>query len=148
MDLTTKTKIIVSIVVMAVAFASGRYSVSNPTVKTHEVVNTDSDTKVNKETHKVTTITEDKDGKKTTTITEDSDTKADKTTDTNKTLDQTVTPQKTGTVNISALAGLSFDGTFKPAYGASVSKELIGPLIVGAFGLTNGTIGLSLGLNF
>jgi cytoskeletal protein RodZ len=146
--MTIKTKIIASLVVVLVAFASGRYSVSNPTVKTHETTQTDSETKIDKNTHKVTTITEDKTGKKVTTITEDTDTKADKTKDSVKTIDQTVTPQKTGTVNISALAGFGLDSGIQPVYGLSVSKELIGPITVGAFGLTNRTLGISVGLNF
>ena len=35
-----------------------------------------------------------------------------------------------------------------PLYGISANKEFIGPITIGAFGLTNGTIGLSIGVNF
>lgn len=52
-------------------------------------------------------------------------------------------------LNVSALVTNDFsDGEFKPVYGVSVSKEVLGPITIGAFGLTNGTIGLSVGVNF
>lgn len=52
-------------------------------------------------------------------------------------------------VNVSALAGVDTTSSIlKPVYGISVSKEFIGPITVGAYGLTNGTVGLSLGVNF
>lgn len=37
---------------------------------------------------------------------------------------------------------------FQPIYGAHVSKEILGPITVGVFGLSNATVGLSVGLNF
>lgn len=56
---------------------------------------------------------------------------------------------KRSTINVSALVANDFStGSLKPLYGVSVSKEVIGQITVGAFGLTNGTLGLSLGLNF
>lgn len=48
-------------------------------------------------------------------------------------------------VNLSLLGGTDFS---RPVYGLHVSKELIGPISVGLFGLTNKTVGLSLGINF
>lgn len=91
-------------------------------------------------------ITEDPGGKKTTTITENTTTDTKKVTDTQK--DIVVTAPKSSIINISALAGLDTGRGFVPTYGISASKELIGPITVGAFGLTNGTIGVSVGLNF
>lgn len=56
---------------------------------------------------------------------------------------------KGSTINISALVAKDFSGsTDKPLYGASISKEFIGPVTIGAFGLSNGIIGLSVGINF
>lgn len=49
--------------------------------------------------------------------------------------------KKHGTVNVSALISNS-------GKGVSVTKELIGPITVGAFALSDGTFGASLGLNF
>lgn len=140
-----KTKIIMSVVALLVAFSFGRYSAPTvPDVKTDIKTNTDKQT--NTETKKTTTITEDPKGNKVTTINEDTTTQTKKNTDTQ--LDQTVTAPKKSIINISALAGLDTGRGFIPTYGISANKELIGPITVGAFGLTNGTIGLSIGLNF
>ncbi len=51
--------------------------------------------------------------------------------------------------NVSGLVGNDFSqGLIKPIYGVSVSREILGPVTVGAFGLSNGVLGLSVGLNF
>jgi hypothetical protein len=128
-----------------VSFAFGRYSaptIPNSTTKTE----TQKDVQKDTDTHKTTTVTETPDGKKITTIIEDTTTKSNSQTDTKK--DQTIQAPKTSVINISALAGLDTGRGFVPTYGISASKELIGPITVGAFGLTNGTIGLSVGVNF
>lgn len=68
---------------------------------------------------------------------------------TKDTASKTAVVVKAPTINVSALVANDFStGSLKPLYGISVSKELLGPITVGAFGLTNGTIGLSLGINF
>lgn len=52
-------------------------------------------------------------------------------------------------MNVSVLAGIDFSSAVpKPTYGVSINKEFIGPITVGVFGLTNGTIGASIGVNF
>ena len=51
-------------------------------------------------------------------------------------------------INISALAGVDLNNRFIPTYGVSATKQIFGPISVGAFGLTNGVVGLSLGVNF
>lgn len=146
----TKTKVIASVVVVATAFAFGRYTAPSDTVKTKESQQTDTNTQKNTETKKKTVITEDPSGKKVTTIEEDTTTttKKDKTTNTN--IDQTITPSSKDILNVSAL--VATDGfsltNITPVYGLSVSKNFIGPITVGAFGLTNRTIGISVGLNF
>lgn len=143
------TKVIIASAVVLVAFASGRYSAyTKPdiSIKTDETKQTNTDT--DKDTHKVTTVTKTPDGKSVTTIVEDTTTNTKKTTDSTKTVDQIVTQPKHSLINISALASLDTADGFKPVYGISANKELIGPITVGAFGLTNGVIGLSVGLNF
>jgi exopolysaccharide biosynthesis protein len=63
-------------------------------------------------------------------------------------VDQTITSVKAKN-NISALVSNDFsDGVLKPSYGVSFQRELIGPVTVGAFGLTSGVLGLSIGINF
>jgi hypothetical protein len=53
------------------------------------------------------------------------------------------------TINISALIGKDFHKSgFEPLYGVSVSKEFIGPVTIGAFGLTSSVVGVTIGLNF
>lgn len=152
--MSTKTKIIIAIVALAVAFASGRYSVNAPTVKTTEdIAKTDkSEENKNIKTHKVITETKNKDGSDTTVTTIDQtvgDNKTDASTS-QEHLKQTVTPPKLNTLNISALGGfdLSKGGLPTPTYGLSVSKEVLGPVTVGGFGLLNGVVGVSIGLNF
>ncbi len=52
-------------------------------------------------------------------------------------------------INISGLVANDFnDRLFKPVYGVSVSKEFLGPITIGMFGLSNSTIGVSLGVSF
>lgn len=149
MEISTRTKVITSIVVVITSFAVGRYS-ANTKPDVHTVIDKTQDIKqdTDKDTHKTTTITKTPDGKEVTTITEDTviDTKKD--TDTTTHVDQTVTQPKNSLINISALASLDTADGFKPVYGISANKELIGPVTIGAFGLTNGVIGLSVGVNF
>jgi len=59
-----------------------------------------------------------------------------------------IMPRK-AVLSVSLLA--SVDSTarvVKPIYGINVSKEVFGPFTAGAFGLTNGIVGLSVGINF
>ncbi len=59
-----------------------------------------------------------------------------------------IVPHKS-VLSVSALATVNPKlGRYEPVYGISVSKEVFGPFTAGAFGLTNGTLGLSLGINF
>ncbi|MFN9955213.1 MAG: hypothetical protein ACK55I_19125, partial [bacterium] len=51
-----------------------------------------------------------------------------------------------GSFNISVLAGSSVP--INGVLGVSATKSVLGPITVGAWGLTNGTAGLSVGLNF
>lgn len=51
------------------------------------------------------------------------------------------------TWNVSGLVALDSFKDITPKYGISITKEFLG-LRVGAFGLTNGTAGVSLGIDF
>ena len=142
-----------SIVALAGSFACGRYSVSAPAV--HTVIDTKIDTRTKEadNTHTQTKIVEvkAKDGTetKTTIIDQVKNDEISKVQDQTQHVDQTVTPPKKGTINVSALVGTRFlspDGI--PLYGASFTKEFIGPVTLGAWGLNNGTIGVSIGFNF
>ena len=151
-QISRKTKIIISIVVVATAFASGRYSVQSPKVKTEIQVSQQTQENDVKNTHTKTTITETKkpDGTDTKTtvidqVANENDTEHQQT---NEQLKQTVTPPKLNTLNISVLGANDFRRGIAPTYGLSVSKQFIGPIRVGAFGLMNGIIGVSIGLDF
>lgn len=51
-------------------------------------------------------------------------------------------------VSVRALVARNMDHISEELYGVGVDKKLIGPFTVGAFGLTDKTLGLSLGMNF
>ncbi len=146
MDL--KYKIGGGVVVLAIAFACGRYSVQAPTVHTIADIKTDTEVKTDKDVKKTTVVDKKTTGEVVTTITEEDVTKADKVQDQVSHLDQTITPPKLNTLNISALIGTDPLNSFKPLYGLSVTKQFLGPITVGAWGLTNSTVGLSIGINF
>lgn len=158
--MTTKTKVILSIVIVLASYAFGYFEAPykiKTEIKTVEVEHKVTDTEREADKHKTTTTTEvvKPDGTKetTTTSTEDSVAKTDTQVkdDTAKTSDSTSETIKSGkTLNISALAGapISFSvGSLIPVYGAQVSTNLIGPITVGLWGLSDKTAGFSLGLN-
>lgn len=139
---------------VVLAFSIGRYSVRSPEVHDIKSIQTDTKKDENRDTHRDTTITTIKtpDGtvKTVKTITEISDIETK--TDTNQTRlsSHDSIPPKTGTINISGLVGNDFSKSWSltPIYGISVTKEFLGPVTLGGYGLTNGIIGLSIGLNF
>lgn len=149
--MSLKNELILGVIGALLMFALGRYSVSSPTIKTTENQTIASNTDKDKNTHKqtTTTVVEEPNGEKKTVITTNEDTisTTHKTGDVSTHLEQTITPPKTNTLNVSALAATSFS-EFKPLYGVSVTKQVIGPITAGAFGLNNGTVGVSLGLSF
>lgn len=160
--MTTKVKVIIAVVALATAFATGRFTCPTKvkTVTQIQIVEKkaeeDKSTTVNTDHKKVVIVKEthpDGSTKTTTTITDDSktntatdDTKTDQTT-TNETQTREVT-REVGKLNVSVLAGTSFTHVSGVVYGASVTRPLFGPITAGAWGLTNGTGGLSVGLNF
>jgi len=156
--MTTKTKIITGIVIVATAFAFGRYSAPERVrteVKTVEVEKKtetkESNTNRHKETTTVTITKPDGSTETTTKTTEDTNLKTDSklVDDTTKSSDTTKEVTRGGNkLSIAALSGINYSKPDQLIYGASVSKELIGPITLGAFGLTDKTVGISIGLNF
>lgn len=158
--MSTKAKVVISITAALVLFAVGRYSVPVKTItKTIEVEKKviDKTKKVDKEKHMKTIIVEETkpDGTKvvTTTIVEDTETKSDtdvvihddKKTDTTKEV-----IRASGNITIAALAGtkVSLSSGLTPIYGGMIDRNLIGPITIGAFGLSDGVVGGALGLRF
>lgn len=149
--LSTKVKVLVIAGSLLLAFAGGRYS-ATITSKFTETVKTDTKIKDDKAIDtKTTTVTvKQPNGAETTTTTSETKT-VDKLTENQ---DQTTNIQKTTTsggskINISIIGAEDFTrGLAGPTYGLSVSKEILGPITIGAFGLRSGVIGLSIGVNF
>lgn len=144
----TKTKVIIAIVALSAAFATGRFLTPVKTViNTVEVEKKTEDS--HKEKHKKTVIIERPDGSKETTITDDVESDK-KSTDDKKSSSDTEITKTSSRLNISALAGgqISFSQPMPIALGASVTKDILGPISLGVWGLSNGVGGVSIGLTF
>ena len=136
------SKYILFVIVIIISYATGRY-MSPEKIKT-EVKTVEVEKVVTKIEHKTVKIKENKDGSKETIIITDS--RADSNTNIrsqDKTKESTVRDK----INVSLLAGNSLPIS-APIFGASVQKNFIGPITLGAWVLTNKTGGLSVGLNF
>lgn len=153
-----------TIVLLIASFAFGRYSVPQSTkteVKTDKKVEKRVDKKqdVNTRKRKNTTTTEitrpDGTKEKVTKIVEDSHTK--KKTDTTKlqnsekvssSISETV--RSGSRLTVSALVGtkVTFSEPLTPVYGGMISKEILGPISIGAFGFNSGLAGMAVGLTF
>lgn len=143
--MTTRTWIIITIVMAAVAYASGRY-MTEPTIITKnvevikevEVVKRDVRTVIKEVTspdgtRQVDTVIEDKTRERTRT---DSDRS-------NETIVTNEKPQ--WKVGVSARTKI-FD--LVPVYGGTVERRIIGPIFVGINGWTDSSFGISVGLEF
>lgn len=153
MTIPVKYQYTAAAVLIVTAFAFGRYSVNAPTVKTTENITTTDKTTEAKNTHTKTTITEVKRPSgvdtKTTVIDQVANDNTARQDQENLQVQQTVTPPKKDTLNISLLGANDFSrGLLVPTYGLSVTKSVLGPITIGAFGLMNGVVGVSIGLNF
>jgi hypothetical protein len=151
---STKTKVITSVLVVATAFASGRYSVTiTPEVKTIIDQKIADHTKTDTDTHTQTKIVEVKtpDGTdtKTTTISQVKEVQAEDAKQVQTHVDQTVTPIVKPKMNLSVMVGTQvINPNGQPLYGASFDREFIGPVTLGIWALNNGTIGIRAGLDF
>lgn len=149
--MTTKNKIIFSLLALVATFAAGRYS-NQVSYKKDTKTSIVEDKNTQKDTHEktVTTVVEKPDGEKQTTITQTKDVVAT-ISDVKDTKSETqvskVTGNGTSKLTISALVGIDIH-TKLPTYGASITKDVLGPVSIGVFGLTNGTAGISLGVSF
>lgn len=140
-------KILVGLLALFVAFAFGR--VSAPT-KTVEVDRKQVNTNTDRDKHKETVVTEvsKPDGTKTTVTKTTEDTKTDRNTTETDVKSKEVTTN-TSKVTVAALVGFRLsDLTKPPVYGLSVYRPILGPITVGVWGLSDTTLGLSVGLSF
>lgn len=148
--MSTKSSIIAGFIIALLAFSSGRWLAPTKVVTvTKEVEKKTTD--LDKNTHKETTTKTDThtDGTSTTTTTVVEDTQTDKhTKSTDVSSSSTTVERSRSSLTISALGAFKISDGFTPIYGAQVAKSVLGPINAGAFALTNGTIGLSVGLSF
>lgn len=159
-----------SVVLLAAAFAAGRYTVPTKIVTKTETQIVEKEVIKNKEVNSrdtnrnrelVTTEVIAPDGTITRTkhyinrdeVREESTRTNTTTTNTStETRSSTVTTTENANWNVSALATMShtkddvLSGSI--SYGVHVQRRVLGPFSVGAFGLTNQTYGLSLGGSF
>jgi len=139
-----KTQEAIILVLMAASFTFGyMFKKSQISVSTDTK---DVTTQVEDNHTVITTVThKERNGDLQVTKTIDSDVKVKKTDD-----KQISIQPAAKTWNVSALAGYDFSKPkdLVPIYGVSVSKQVLGPWSIGAFGLTNGIIGLSIGVTF
>ena len=144
MTISQKTLVLIGVFILGLLL--GVIVDRKTTVKSTITTKTDTSVVNDDRDHKVTVIVKKKDGEETTTITEDnhSDTKENVQQNTSTIIRA---PAKSK-LNVSALVAIDHLTDLTPKYGISVSKEFLGPVTIGAFGLTNGTIGVSLGIDF
>lgn len=151
--MSIKLKILLIAVTLASTFAFGRYSAPTKTVteiKTVEVEKKVDDTQ--KDEHKITQTKEivKPDGTKETdtTVTDDSTTKKKEVLDDTKNSESKVTVEYVGgNLSVSALVGFTIPGV-APVYGGHIQGRILGPFTSGIWGLSNGVVGVSIGLVF
>lgn len=146
--------------VLIVSFGIGRYSAPEKVrteTKIVEVEKKSTKKEVDTDKHKETKVVEviNPDGTKTTTtiIVEDTDQKKKETDKSSRksNYDTVSEVSRSGSrISLSALAGSDLRNlhALVPVYGVAANKELLGPITVGVFGMSNGLAGVSLGLNF
>lgn len=157
--MTTKFKVITSVSVIVVAFAFGRYSAPEKIKIEKQIVEVEKktkDTESEKNKHKHTKVTEivRPDGTKETTteIIEDSQSehKSNETAERDKTTSESKEVTKSGAaVRVMIMSGIDVTNIKSmPFYGANISANVLGPISIGLFGLTNGTGGGMIGISF
>jgi hypothetical protein len=143
--MTNRLLILLALLLAVIFFALGRYTSKTITTTTDKKVDEVKDTNTQK--HEVITEVKKPDGTVTTVTVIDSARSTQDHKDSDTLTKTTITTDKPK-YNVSLLAATTIHEPFgPPSYGISVSKEFIG-LRVGAFGLMNGTIGLSVGVDF
>lgn len=155
----SKWKLALAAVALLTAYAVGRWSAPEKVVIKKEIVEvekkasqSDSDKEKRKDTE--THIIEHPDGTKETIITtheewekhhHDSSTSDSS----SSTKDDKVVQSSSSKVTISVLGGANVNSLGSPViWGGALTKPVLGPVTVGAWGLSNGTVGASVGLTF
>lgn len=144
------TKVMAGFVTVLVAFCAGRYSASmKPAVKSVEVVKASIKKDVHTNTHTVIQETKTPQGDIKITKTIDTVQQDVDITHVDTKQSQEIIPPKPINFNVSGLVGTDVTRSgLIPVYGISFNKPFLGPVTLGAFGFSNGLVGVSIGLNF
>ncbi len=138
-------------------FAPGKVKIETKTVEVIKEVKVEAKTEKKKKdktyTKVVTTHTDGTTTSTSTIVEKDRSTSGDITsvnTDTTIKRDETKEVTKSSSrLNLSALAGVNvLNPSSGMVYGGSLTKDVLGHITIGAFGLSNGLSGLSLGVSF
>jgi hypothetical protein len=151
--MTPYTKYGILILALATAFATGRFLTPTKVVETTKIVEVqkktvDTDRDKHKETVTVTKKGKDGSEETTTKTVEETVTKQKVKDDINKNTEVIKIVTRGRGPTVSLLAGFDYTSPGKPFYGASVIQPVFGPITLGVWGLTNSTVGLSIGLEF
>lgn len=147
-----KIYVLLGLAILAV-FMAGRYTAPDKIVTrtvTVEVEKQVENKNTSKKEHKTTTITKAKDGTKKIVISDDTETRDQSNItkfDDKNTSTLSEETRRTNAINISVLAGAQKGSLATHFYGVSVNKQLLGPIIVGVFGFTNISGGISFGVS-
>jgi hypothetical protein len=146
--MTTQTKGLIALALLSLSFAAGRYSVNETTEHTAIKIDESRSTNTDKDIKRVEVIVKEPNGRETRTITEEDKSKVSERVDSSTNIETVIETGKRSTINVSALVGMNWENRHPAIYGISVNKEILGPITIGAWGLNNGTVGLSIGVNF
>lgn len=146
MNIPLKFKVIIYVVALALTFGIGRYTAPGSETKSQTI--TQEKEKEKTHTQATTTTIKTPDGtEKTVTVTDVVATSTTVKSENNTT--QTVLRAEHKTLNVSLMAGYDIrDVGAAPRYGLTVTKEILDPLTIGIWGISNSTVGLSVGINF
>ena len=134
---------IVGVVIIVVTFYAGKHSA--PTKVETKVVTVEVE-KAKVVEKKVIVEKVNKDGSKTTVTTIDTNTEKERSSAASNISSK---ENKKSPLNVSVMGGLDIsDPANGFIVGAHVTKQLLGPISFGLFGLTNGTAGVSVGFSF
>lgn len=141
--------LVIAILALVGAYALGRYtSPVKVETKIVEVEKKQTETERDKRKETTTTVVEKPDGTKETVTRTVEDTSTRKSTETNRNTDTETSKTYAGPKTY--VGGLSGIDTANGSvfYGAQVNRQVLGPVSVGGFFLTNKTLGVSIGLQF
>lgn len=147
--MTLKGKLVLGFMAIALAFAGGRYSVSK-SISTESEINTEEQRNRNSHTQTTTVTTKEPSGQVKIVTTTDTVSSVEITKKEDTITKSVQAPAKRSMINISLLAGTDVTHGLAviQTYGISISKEVFGPITAGLWGMTSGTAGISIGLNF